>query len=110
MQPLPAPGAGPAVVLGRWPLCALGERCPLFGAALPRPPSPSTLCPCSAGGGHAFKPLVSAVRSLPAGLQLGPLVRAAHQCDRLAVALDTRPQLRLLLMLYFALLHVLVVL
>lgn len=51
------------------------------------------------------------MRALPAPLcQSEAVVRAARQLDRLAVALDTRPQLRALLVLYFALLHVLVVL
>lgn len=77
-------------------------------AAVHHTPAPLPLR--HAGGGHAFKPLVGAVRALPAAVQIAPLVRAAHQADRLAVALDNRPQLRLLLMLYFALLHVLVVL
>ncbi len=47
------------------------------------------------------------MRALPRPLSAGVVVKGAHQLDRLAVAVDTRPRLRALLMLYFALLHAL---
>lgn len=49
------------------------------------------------------------MRSLPGPLSHSAVVKAAHQLDRLAVALDTRPQLRAALLLYFVLLHAMVV-
>ena len=108
---------GKAVMVG----CARLPPAPAGAATTPSPPAcklltidkaahlapllpPSRL---GAGGTGVFKPLAGVIRSLPSPISSPVLVRAAHQLDRLAVALDTRPQLRTLLMLYFLLLHLL---
>jgi hypothetical protein len=75
-------------------------------ASMPHPPHSCAVAAPPAGGGHAFKPLVGVVRSLPGPLShAAVLVKAAHQLDRVAVLMDTRPQLRMAVLLYFALLH-----
>ena len=59
-------------------------------------------------GGTAFKPLVGLVRSLPAPFGSNvPLANAARKVDKAAIALDARPHLRALLILYIVLVHIL---
>jgi len=59
-------------------------------------------------GGTAFKPLVGLIRSLPAPFGSNvPLANAARKVDKAAIALDARPHLRALLILYIFLVHIL---
>ena len=62
------------------------------------------------GAGNSFQPLAGQLKRASFPLNLRPLVAAAHQLDRLAVALDHRPSMRALLSMYFLLLHFAVVL
>eukprot|EP00890_Picochlorum_soloecismus_P003332 jgi/Picsp_1/39/NSC_00039-R1_hypothetical protein CHLNCDRAFT_140663 [Chlorella variabilis] len=59
-------------------------------------------------GGTAFKPLVGLIRSLPAPFgSNAPLANAARKVDKAAIALDARPHLRALLLLYIIIVHIL---
>jgi hypothetical protein len=67
------------------------------------------------GGVSAFRPLAGVVRALPPPISTQPAVmRAATavalQLDKAAIAMDARPQLRAVIMLYFLLLHLFVLL
>ena len=59
------------------------------------------------GGGGGFKPLQGVLRGAVFPLNSRLAVAAARRVDRLAVAVDQRPVLRGILLIYFALLHVL---
>ncbi len=66
-----------------------------------------------AGGpaaGSTFKPIASMVRKAPPPLNHHVMVYAARRIDRLVAFLDKRPGARMGLLLYFVLLHFLVVL
>ncbi|KAI8112770.1 hypothetical protein M9434_004090 [Picochlorum sp. BPE23] len=60
-------------------------------------------------GGSAFKPIVGLIRSLPSPFGNNSiLTSAALQVDKAVVALDARPQYRALVIVYFFILHFLV--
>lgn len=60
-------------------------------------------------GGSAFKPIVGLIRSLPSPFGNNSiLTSAALQVDKAVVALDARPQYRALFIVYFFILHFLV--
>lgn len=61
-------------------------------------------------GGTAFKPLVGTIRSLPMPFSHPVMTSAARELDKLMVALDVRPHIRLGIVVYFILLHILVLL
>ena len=62
------------------------------------------------GAGGSFKPLSGALRGAVFPVNSKVVVAAARRLDKLAIAVDQRPAIRGALMLYFCLLHVLVVL
>lgn len=62
------------------------------------------------GAGGGFKPLAGTLRGAVFPLSSKLVVAAARRLDKLAVAVDHRPVVRGLLILYFCLLHALVVL
>lgn len=62
------------------------------------------------GAGGSFKPLSGALRGAVFPLNSKAFVAAARRLDKLAVAVDQRPAIRGALMIYFCLLHVLVIL
>lgn len=57
------------------------------------------------GGGKGFAPLAGLLRGARPPLSAPPVVSAAHQFDRLSVALAQRPAVRAALALYLLLLH-----
>ena len=61
-------------------------------------------------GSGAFKPLVGFVRSLPMPLSHPVMTSAARELDKITVSIDMRPIVRLGIVIYFVLLHVLVLL
>lgn len=62
------------------------------------------------GAGGSFKPLSGALRGAVFPLNTKAVVAVARRLDKLAIAVDQRPAIRGGLMLYFFLLHLLVVL
>ena len=60
-------------------------------------------------GGSAFKPLVGVIRSLPSPLSNAAFVAGARELDKAAVALDARPIVRICILLYIILLHVMLI-
>lgn len=59
-------------------------------------------------GGGGFKPLTGALRSLPPQ-RAAMCVPVAHVLDRLSVALDQKPLVRLAFYVYVLLLHIFIV-
>lgn len=57
------------------------------------------------GGGSGFVPMAGVMRSAVVPLCKGPFVGIAHQLDRLVIMLNQRVGLRFAVMLYFVLLH-----
>lgn len=69
----------------------------------------TVLMPCVnmvTGGGKGFAPLAGLLRGARPPLSAPPVVSAAHQFDRLSVALAQRPAVRAALALYLLLLHI----
>ena len=62
------------------------------------------------GAGGSFKPLSGAMRGAVFPLNTRLAVAAAKRLDKLAVAVDRRPVVRGLLLVYFVLLHLFIVL
>ena len=59
------------------------------------------------GGAGGFQPIAGLMRGAPRALQLPPCVSLAEMADSWTVIMHTKPQLRLALILYLALLHAL---
>ena len=61
------------------------------------------------GAGGSFKPLSGTLRGAVFPLNSKVVVAAGRRLDKLAIAVDQRPAIRGALMLYFCLLHIVVI-